>query len=271
MKIGVTLRVMGPQSTAEILGDCARAAEELGFDDIWVVDHIAIPPDDAEGSDGRYLDPLAALGWLAGRTERIGLGTAILNLPYRPPLPTAKAIATIQELSGGRLRLGVGVGWMEPEFRALGVDRRRRGAQTDETLAFLHHCFENDVATANGQSFLFRPRPERPPIYVGGAGPHALRRAVRYGEGWLPMVSDPEKLAEPIETLRKLAAEAGRPRPEVVALTGLPGDPERAQERLERLEELGVTHLIAGTRYDTADEFRRQAEAIARVSLGSPL
>ena len=86
-----------------------------------------------------------------------------------------------------------------------------------------------------------------------------------------PMVGDLEKLREPVESLRKLAAEAGRPQPEVVALTGLPADPERARERFERLGELGVTHLIAGTRYDTADEFRRQADAIARVTLGSPL
>src|SRR5207245_7134965 len=95
---------------------------------VGVVDHIAIPPYDAEGSDGRYLDPLATLAFLAGVTTRVGLGTAVLVLPYRPALPTAKWIATVQELSGGRLNLGVGVGWMAAEFRALGVDLRRRGA-----------------------------------------------------------------------------------------------------------------------------------------------
>ena len=92
----------------------------------------------------------------------------MLILPYRPALPTAKAIATVQELSGGRLRLGVGVGWMEAEFRALGVPRARRGRDTDETLAFLKRCFEADVVRANEQDFLFLPRPPRPPIYVGG-------------------------------------------------------------------------------------------------------
>ena len=187
MKLGIALRSMGPQSTRGTFGDCAPAAEAAGLSDVWVQDHLAIPPDDAEGSGGRYLDPLTALAWLAARTERIGLGTGVINLPYRPPLPTAKAIATVQELSADRLLLGVGVGWMKPEFRALGVDRRRRGALTDETLAFLRDCFERDEVEANGQPFLFLPRPKRPPIFVGGAPPHALRRTVEYGDGWMPM------------------------------------------------------------------------------------
>src|SRR5437016_887777 len=124
MQLGVVLRNMGPQSTRETLVAAARAADALpAIADLWVVDHVAIPPDDAEGSDGRYLDPLATLAYLAGVTTRIGLGTAVLVVPYRPPLPTAKWLATIQELSGGRLLLGVGVGWMVPEFRAAGRSR----------------------------------------------------------------------------------------------------------------------------------------------------
>src|SRR5246127_4857777 len=134
MKLGLYVRNMGPQSTRETLLDCARAAEQAGVDHLWVADHVAIPPDQAEGSGGRYLDPLATLAFLAAATTRIGLGTGVLVLPYRPALPTAKWIATIQELSAGRLRLGVGVGWMEPEFRALGVDVRRRARIADATL-----------------------------------------------------------------------------------------------------------------------------------------
>src|SRR5712692_11981081 len=112
MKLGLYLRNMGPQSTRTVLLECARAAEAAGVDDLWVADHIAIPPDNAEGSGGRYLDPLATLAFLAGVTARIGLGTGVLVLPYRPPLATAKWLATIQELSGGRLRLGYCLGWM---------------------------------------------------------------------------------------------------------------------------------------------------------------
>src|SRR5438132_6415666 len=179
LKLGMYVRNMGPQSTRPTLLACARAAEAAGIDDLWVTDHIAIPPDDAEGSDGRYLDPLATLAFLAGVTTRVGLGTSVLVVPYRPPLPTAKLVSTVQELSGGRLLLGVGVGWMAAEFRALGIDLGRRGRITDETLGFLDRCFADDVVEANGQPFLFRPRPTRPPLFIGGAPPHAFRRAVR--------------------------------------------------------------------------------------------
>jgi probable F420-dependent oxidoreductase len=270
MKLGAVIRNMGPQSTRECVVACARAAEQAGLDDVWVVDHVAIPPDDAEGSNGRYLDPLATLAFLAGATGRIGLGSAVLILPYRPALPTAKWIATIQELSEGRLRLGVGVGWMPAEFRALGIPRARRGALADETLAFLRRCFDSgntgDEVEANGQRFLFRPRPPRPPIFVGGAPPQALARAVRFGDGWLPMGNDPEKLRAPIAELTKLAAQTGRPTPEVVAMGPLPLEAgARAAERVAALAEIGVTRLIHAERYADAAAFARSAERLAAL------
>ena len=264
MQVGVAIRSMGPQSEPATFLACARAAESAGLADLWIQDHIAIPPDDAEGSGGRYLDPLTALAWLAGHTQRIGLGTGVLIVPYRPALPTAKAIATVQELSGGRLRLGVGVGWMDAEFRALGVPRAQRGRTTDETLAFWQRCFEGDTVAAHGQPFLFLPRPARPPIYVGGSGEAALRRAVRFGDGWMPMTGEPAKLAPQIARLRELAQQAGRPTPEVVAFTGFdPREPERAPERVAALAELGVARIVAGTRYATADDFARNIEFLA--------
>jgi probable F420-dependent oxidoreductase len=262
------LRLMGASSRPDLVMDCARAADRSSLDELWVPDHIAIPPDDARGSGGRYLDPLASLAVLAGCTERIGLGTGVLILPYRPPLPTAKWVATIQELSGGRLRLGVGVGWMKAEFRALGVDRRHRGALADRALDMLRRCFdaEDDVVEENGQSFYFRPRPARPPIFVGGAGPHALERAVRYGDGWMPMGAEPETLAPDVRRLHELANEAGKPPPEVVAFGGIPlDDPRRGADQLARLWELGVTRFATGSRYETADEFRRGLDELAAV------
>jgi len=263
IRLGLVLRTMGEQSTRETLLACARAAEAEGIDELWVVDHVAIPPDDSEGSGGRYLDPLTALGWLAGATERIGLGTAVLVVPYRAALPTAKAIATLQELSGGRLALGVGAGWMEPEFRALGVDRTRRGRITDMTLAQWRAWFDDDLALSNGQPFLFRPRPPRPPIFVGGQPPHALERAVRLGEGWMPMGSDPEKLRPHAERLQALAREQGRAPLEIASLGGLPlDDPPRAREQLAALAEIGVTRVAHGGRYEDAVAFRRNAERL---------
>ncbi len=183
MRFGFALRLMGAAANAEVLRASARLAEEAGLDALWVPDHVAIPPEDSEGSGGRYLDPLTSLAWIAAATERIRIGTAVLVVPYRETLPTAKAIATVQELSGGRLELGVGVGWMDPEFRALGVERNRRGQITDETLQFLNDAFgaEDDVTSLCGQSFLFRPNPPRPRIWIGGGAPHALDRAARLG------------------------------------------------------------------------------------------
>ncbi len=269
MKFGLTLRNMGPQSTPALVLACARAAEEAGVDDLWVADHLAIPPDDAEGSDGRYLEPLATLAWLAGATRRIGLGTGVLILPYRPPLLTAKWVATLQELSGERLLLGVGAGWMRAEFKVLGVDRKERGRLTDEALELLTHCFAADEVQQHGQPFLFRPRPARPPVYVGGAPPHALERAVRYAEGWMPMGGDPGELRPAVVELRQRAADAGRTPLEVVCITRLPlEEAQQADDRIHAFAEVGVTRLVHVARYDDADTYRRTAEAIGALALG---
>jgi len=265
MKIGTMLRNMGPEANAECLLHCARYAEELGLDHIWTVDHIAIPPDDAEGSDGRYLDPLATLAFLAAATRTIDLGVSVLVLPYRPALPTAKWVATIQELSGGRFHLGVGCGWMKPEFKALEVDRSRRGAITNETIAFIRACFDadDDIVESNGQPFLFRPRPACPPIYVGGMNPPALRRAVQMGDGWMPMGLDADVLRPKVQELSDLAASADRKCAEIVVLGGLPEDQSEAEDRLSACAELGMTQYIQASRYRSEGEFDRLAERLA--------
>lgn len=267
MRIGVLLRNMGPQSAPDLLRACALRAEAAGIDDLWVVDHLAIPPDEAEGSGGRYLDPLATLAHLAGVTTRIGLGVTVLIAPYRPPLPTAKWVATIQELSGGRLQLGVGVGWMAAEFRALGVDRHRRGVLTDELLAFLHECFAQDEVTRNGQRFLFQPRPVRPPFLIGGAAAHAFERIVSYGDGWMPMDGKPEALREPVRELTARMLDAGKPAPMVIPLTGLPlNDPARARDQLQALAEIGVSGIVHAGKYADASEFAANVERLIEVT-----
>jgi len=260
MKVGLQLRNFGPESTRALIADAARAAEAAGIDDLWVADHLALAPEDSEGSDGRYLEPLATLAFLAGITERVALAVGVLIVPYRPALLSAKWIASIQELSGGRLVLGVGVGWMDKEFRALGVDPRRRGAITDQTLAFLHACFADDEVEANGQRFLFRPRPPRPPIIVGGAPPHAIRRAVRFGEGWMPTAVHADVLESGIASLCEGMAAAGKPAPEVVLLQPLPvEDDEALAARLGELAALGITRVVHPWRYRDAEEVGRVA------------
>jgi probable F420-dependent oxidoreductase len=268
MQLGVLIRNMGPASSRELVTAAARAADACpAVSDVWVVDHVAIPPDDAEGSGGRYLDPLATLAFLAGVTTRVHLGSAVLVLPYRPPLLTAKWIATIQELAGERLILGVGVGWMAAEFRALGLDRRRRGRATDETLELLDRCFANDVVEANGQPFLFKPRPARPPLFIGGVPPHAFRRAIAHRAGWLPTGVGPDVLREPIAELRAQAKAAGLPPPEVAVLTSLPlDDAARARDAVAAHRDVGATRLIHAERYADFDAFRRMLDAVSVVA-----
>jgi probable F420-dependent oxidoreductase len=268
--LGLYVRNMGPQSDRATILAAARSAEAAGVDDLWVADHIAIPPDNAEGSNGRYLDPLATLAFLAAATTRIRLGTGVLVLPYRPPLATAKWVATVQELSEGRLLFGVGVGWMQEEFRAVGVPYERRARVTDETLAFLARCFAADEVEANGQRFLFRPRPARPPIIVGGAPPHALRRAIRWGDGWMPVGGNADALRAPIAELRAMAAAEGRPEPIVTTMLTLPlDDPSRAADQAAALRAVGVTGLVHAWRYPDADAFARAAETlVTRVRPG---
>ena len=266
MDIGFYLRNMGPASSRALLTTAAQSAEDALLDAVWVADHIAIPPDDAAGSEGRYLDPLATLAYLAGCTKRIGLGTSVLVLPYRPALATAKWVATIHELSEGRLLLGVGSGWIEAEFRAVGVESKQRGRLTDATLQFLHECFSQDVVESNGQPFLFRPRPPRPKIYVGGSGPRAFQRTVEFGDGWMPIGTDAKKLALKSSGLRQLARESGKPDPEVQLVTTLPlHDLARAEATLRTLAEGGANGVIHSQKYSAENEVRDSIEALGRL------
>jgi probable F420-dependent oxidoreductase len=266
MNLGIYVRNMGSVSTTETIAAAATAAERAGLHSVWVVDHIAIPPDQSSGSDGRYLDPLATLAFLAGKTQHIGLGVAVLVLPYRPALATAKWVATIQELSGNRMHLGVGSGWMKEEFAAVGVARSRRGAISDEMLQQFESWFGADEVESNGQPFLFKPRPPLPPIYVGGGSRAALGRAVRFGQAWMPMSSDPDKLVPAIAELATLADEAGRPRPTVVPVAALPtSEISKAVDLAGRLREIGCSGLIHGCRYADAGAFADEAGRLAEV------
>ena len=265
MKIGINIRVMGPQSSPEIISDILKIADASGIESAWIVDHIAIPPDDSEGSGGRYLDPLATLAWMAAQTRQIQIGTSVLVLPYRPKLPTVKSLATIQELSGGRLLLGVGIGWMSPEFKALGVPRSTRAKVSDDTLEFFNDCFNNDVVTVNGQEFLFRPRPARPPIYIGGREPHAIERALKYGDGWLPMGSL-EKLRPHIAAFKSKAADQGHPG-EVVTFATLHESNEAANLKIiDDYKLAGITRMIVGKSYQSAEDWLSTIDMITRLT-----
>ena len=272
MKIGMNIRNWGDQATRASLMACGQAADAAGVDSIWVNDHVGFPPK-IEANEfnlpddfGDILDPLGALAFLAACTERVSIGSAVLLLPYRPPLLTAKWIATIQALSGGRLLLGVGAGWMAEEFRALGVERRHRGRLTDEALAFLRDCFEHELIESHGQPLLFRPRPERPPIYIGGAPVPGIPRAVRFGDGWMPVGVEPGDLKPLVGQLSEAARAAGRGTLEVVAMKTLPlANEAEAIDYARAFRDAGATHLVHTQGFSGPDEYRRVADQLART------
>jgi len=264
MHIGATIRNMGTQSTSQTILGCARAAEERRIESIWITDHIAIPPDDAEGSDGRYLDTLTTLAWIGGATDNIKLGSGVLIVPYRAKLPTAKQIATLQELCNNRLLLGVGIGWMDSEFRALGVDRHQRGKITDDTLAFINSAFADDVVSLNGQNFLFKPRPDKPPILIGGSAPHALKRAAEFGDGWLPMAKNPAQIAEAVREYRHLTDALGKPRGSVTVMTALPLDDRSVcNAMLDDYRALAIDRVVCAINYADVDEYAAQLDRLS--------
>jgi probable F420-dependent oxidoreductase len=237
--IGCSLPTSGPTLDLAALGSLAQMAEQLGFDSVWISDHVVVPqhissayPYAVDGSfpvspTQAYLEPLATLGFLAGKTQRVRLGVAVLILPYRHPLLTAKMIATLDNLSSGRIDLGIGVGWMREEFEALGQSAEvyeHRGSATDEQLRIFKSVWTQDATSHAGRFYQFdalgaHPHPVQqphPPIWVGGHTRVALRRTALYGDGWLPIGGrppadlPPDEVAACIASIREQAVAAGR-------------------------------------------------------------
>src|SRR5436305_5878492 len=188
VRFGIHLPQYGRAASASAIRDAAAAAEELGFADVWASDHIVRPA--AQDYPSAYLfDPLLTLTWAAAATERIGLGTSVLVAPQYHPLWLANATASLDALSGGRLKLAIGVGWSEGEFTALGQDFRTRGKRTDEILDILAACWTTDPTSYEGTHYRFEnirvlPKPAHPiEIWIGGGSEAAYRRAARHGSG----------------------------------------------------------------------------------------
>jgi alkanesulfonate monooxygenase SsuD/methylene tetrahydromethanopterin reductase-like flavin-dependent oxidoreductase (luciferase family) len=206
VQIGVNVPNFAPGTDPDVLRRWAQTVEGLGFDLLMVSDHIAVTPDVAERYPAPFYEPFTTLSWLAGVTHRVRLGTTVLIVPYRHPLLTARMAANLNRLSGGRLVLGVGVGWARQEFEALGVPFRRRGALTDEHLYAMRDAWRNadDYDTA------------AIPIWVGGNSDAGIRRAVLLGDAWHPLRVTPGWLADAAGRLKATADELRRPVPALI-------------------------------------------------------
>jgi probable F420-dependent oxidoreductase len=190
MHFGVILPNFGKDSSPDAIRRVAEAAEEFGFDSVWTTEHIIVGPE-AVDPYGRVYEPLVTLGWIAGWTERIALGTSIVLVPLHNPMHLAKEVATLQELSAGRFTLGVGVGWHKDEFEFMGVEFRGRGRRADEAIRLMRalwkgeHDFEGEYWSFRNATSEPLPSPA-PEIWVGGSSERAIRRARELGDAWHP-------------------------------------------------------------------------------------
>ena len=286
MQFGLGLPNLSLVDPSETLLRLAEAAEALAFDSIWVSDHVFIPyelganyPYSATGRLGlqatdHILDPLTTLSFLAGRVNGPRLGISVLIIPYRNPIVTSKMLVTLDVLSGGRVILGAGVGWMPEEFAALRASYTDRGRVTDEYLQIFKLLCTEEKPVFEGQHYQlsnigFYPKPVQkphPPIWIGGYSHAALRRAVRLGDGWQPSNLEPEALAEKKALLYRWCEEAGRD-PASLAIstrvnnvafgdsgdtvgrpTPLSGSVQRIIDNIKRYEDAGVNHMVLGIR-----------------------
>jgi probable F420-dependent oxidoreductase len=218
VKLGICIPHYGRPIEVGRLLEVVRRAEERGLDSVWVTDHVIVPRDLEIIYRDHMLDPLAVLPWLAGVTQRIALGTSVVILPYRSPIPVAKLLASVDVLSGGRLIFAAAIGWMEGEFAALGVPIKERASRSDEALELIRALWTQEYPEIQTKRHRLAgvkasPMPiqrPRPPILVGGGSEGAFRRVVRFGDGWHASSTDHEGFRRGKEAILRFWKEAGR-------------------------------------------------------------
>ena len=279
MKIGFAVPDTGSWARPAHQLHIAGRAEELGYHSLWTLQRLVNPADSADETYRNVPDPLITLAYLAGRTSRIRLGVAIVNLPFVSPPLLAKQATTLDHVSDGRLDLGLGLGWMPEEFAAVGVPYERRGARAEEFLGALRALWTEPVTEFHGEFYdippvVMDPNPlqsPHPPLLLGGTSEPALRRAGRLADGWISSSrTDLGSIGESITLIKNVAAEAGRD-PEalrficrgVVRVRGESGTPadtgeqrpltgsyDKIRDDLRALEERGVTETILDLNFD---------------------
>jgi probable F420-dependent oxidoreductase len=272
-------------SSPERVAAYSQAAEDAGFESLWVFEHAVIPADYASrypyNPEGRVAiedddipDPLNLLAFLAGVTTSLVLGTGVLILPQRSPVVCAKECATVDVLSGGRLRLGVGVGWLREEAEAVGTSFEDRGARTDEYIDAMRVLWRDPEPTFHGRFTSFdraksNPKPAQTsgvPILVGGHSAAAATRAGRRGDGYFPIGLRPDDFAVRVEQMRDAARDAGRD-PAEIEITYSGGV---KPERVRQFADLGVSRWMVSVWETEPDAYRRAFDELA-TTLVEPL
>ena len=273
MHLGVHLPHIGQKASPDAIRRAAEQAEALGFADVWVSEHIILPKDRMYPPSAVFWDPVLTLTWAAAYTKRVGLGTSVLVLPMRHPLPLAKELATLQNLSAGRLILGAGVGWNEEEFAALGVPFKERGRRMDEGIAMMRAVWRDDPVSfaaktipAMIEEMRILPKPVKPiPIWIGGTSEPALHRALRL-DGWHGSRASPEQAAPIVQRLREARPEAEF----AISLRyGWDGrDVGALRARLQGYQAVGVGHVLVEPNARELGDWLSAVEAIAKAGEG---
>jgi probable F420-dependent oxidoreductase len=271
MRVGIHLPQYGRAASGDAIRRAARAAEDLGFADLWVSDHIVQPASQGYPSPHLY-DPFLTLAWAAAATEHIGIGTSVLVAPQYHPLWLANATASLDALSGGRLTLTVGVGWSEAEFDALGQSFHDRGRRTDEILEILQACWTTDPTSHHGRFYDFDdlrvlPKPAHPiEIWLGGASEASYRRAARFGSGFQVIGLKPDTVVEPIARLRR-----DNPDTDAFCISLRTGwdpqgmDPDEIRRECDDFEAAGIQHVVAAPWRSNLDDWLKSMEILAGI------
>ncbi|WP_067171659.1 TIGR03619 family F420-dependent LLM class oxidoreductase [Microtetraspora niveoalba] len=295
MRIGFAVPVSGSWATPGNMKRIARRAEELGYHEVWSFQRLLYPVGHQMGPVYRSVrDPIVGLSYLAGLTDRIRLGVAVLNLPFVSPALMAKQLATLQDVSGGRLDVGLGLGWLPEEFRASGVPMERRGRRGEEYVDILRRLWTDDVVEHKGEFYELPPVHQdpkpvtAPPILLGGTAAVALRRAGRIADGWISSSrADLGTIDEQIAIVKNAAREAGRA-PEALRFVcrgvtrvlaadegPLTGSYEKIRADVAALGEKGVTEVFHDLNFDPeignpdadpAESMRRAEEALEALA-----
>jgi probable F420-dependent oxidoreductase len=273
MRIGIHLPHIGRKAGPEAIRRAAIQAEELDFADAWSSEHIIIPRGAPYPPSALFYDPILTLTWAAAFTKRVGLGTSVLVLPMRHPLPLAKELATLQNLSEGRLILGAGVGWMAAEFAALGVPFRERGRRMDEGIAMMLAVWGEDPVSFPArhiptviEGMRMLPQPIKPiPIWIGGSSEAALARALRL-DGWHGSRLSPQEAMPIVRRLRDK-----RPEPEfTISLRNSWDGKDEAElgARLAAYREAGIGHILVEPAERALEDWLRAVERVAHAAEG---
>jgi len=284
MKIGVQ-SAFSAATPPELIADFGKIAEERGFHSLWVPEHVVFFSEYASrypySQDGRIpgdpngvMEPLTALTFVAAHTERLRLGTGICLVPQRNPVYTAKQVADVDYLSGGRLDFGIGVGWLKEEFAALDVPWERRGERTRECVEVMKTLWCDEVSSYKGEFYslpecLQNPKPVQkphPPLFFGGESEPALRRVAEIGQGWFGYNLTPDELKSHLARLDELLAEAGRSRSDIQVF-GAPRGGRIDAEGLDAFRALEIDQLILPLFSRDSDGLRRRADALAKQTL----